>query len=177
MNRTTAHDGRFWNPYLAGALSGLVLIGSVGFAGKFFGASTTFVRSAGMIEQIFSAERVSQTAYFMKEAPIVDWQWMFVLGIFFGASIAAKISDTYRLQALPDMWRGRFGDGIAKRAAVAFAGGVIAMFGARLADGCPSGHGLSGSAQLAVSGFLALICFFIGGVVMARILYGGRGAQ
>jgi len=177
MNSTTPRDRCFWNPYLAGALSGLVLIASVGFAGKFFGASTTFVRSTGMIEKIFSAERVSRMDYFMKEAPIVDWQWMFVIGIFFGASIAAKISDTYRLQALPDMWRGRFGDSIPKRACAAFIGGVIAMFGARLADGCPSGHGLSGSAQLAVSGFIALICFFIGGVVMARIIYRGRDGQ
>ena len=48
-----------WSPYLAGALSGLVLILSVVIAGKYFGASTTFVRSAGMIEKIFSAERVA----------------------------------------------------------------------------------------------------------------------
>jgi len=177
MNSTTAHDRKFWNPYLAGALSGLVLIGSAGVAGKFFGASTTFVRSTGMIEKIFSGERVSQMAYFMKEAPIIDWQWMFVVGIFFGAFIAARISGTYELQALPDMWRRRFGSSILKRASAAFAGGVIAMFGARLADGCPSGHGLSGSAQLAVSGFIALICFFIGGVIAARMLYKGRDAQ
>ena len=52
MNSMTAHDKKFWDPYLAGALSGLVLIGSVGFAGKFFCASTTFVLSTGMIEKI-----------------------------------------------------------------------------------------------------------------------------
>ena len=168
------NDKKFWNPYLAGALSGLVLIASVGFAGKFFGTSTTFVRSTGMIEKIFNAGRVAQMDYFMKEAPVVDWQWMFVIGIFFGALLASKLSGTFAIQALPDMWRSRFGDSILKRAAAAFAGGVIAMFGARLADGCPSGHGLSGSAQLAVSGFIALICFFIGGVITASILYRGR---
>jgi len=177
MSIRTTPGENFWNPYLAGALAGLVLVGSVALSGKFFGTSTTFVRSTGMIEKIFSAERVAQMDYFMKEAPIVDWQWMFVIGIFFGASIASKISSTYKLQALPDMWRKRFGGSILKRAGVAFVGGVIAMFGARLADGCPSGHGLSGSAQLAVSGFIALICFFIGGVIMARILYRGRDEQ
>jgi len=177
MSIKTARDKSFWNPYLAGALSGLVLVASVGFAGKFFGTSTTFVRSTGMIEKIFSPERVPQMAYFIKEAPIIDWQWMFVLGIFFGALLAAKLSGTFLIQALPDMWRGRFGDSIPKRACAAFIGGMIAMFGARLADGCPSGHGLSGSAQLAVSGFIALICFFIGGVMAARILYRGRDAQ
>ena len=55
---------------------------------------------------------------------------------------------------------------------MAFVGGVVAMFGARLADGCPSGHGLSGTLQLAASGYVALVCFFIGGMVVARLLYG-----
>ena len=38
-----------WNPYVAGTLSRLVIIGSVWLNGKYAGASTTFVRSAGMI--------------------------------------------------------------------------------------------------------------------------------
>ena len=70
-----------WNPYVAGALSGLVIVGSVWLTGKYAGASTTFVRGAGMIEQLFSPERVSQMEYFLKEKPIIDWQWMFVIGI------------------------------------------------------------------------------------------------
>lgn len=177
MNTRSERNRSYWNPYLAGALSGLVLVASVGLAGKFFGTSTTFVRAAGMIEQTMAPERVAQLAYFKKTAPVVDWQWLFVIGIFFGASIAAKLSGTYKLQALPDMWRDRFGAGIAKRAAVAFAGGLIAMFGARLAGGCPSGHGLSGTVQLAVSGLVALVCFFIGGAVTARLLYGRRAGR
>ncbi|PKN48621.1 MAG: YeeE/YedE family protein, partial [Deltaproteobacteria bacterium HGW-Deltaproteobacteria-16] len=73
-----------WNPYVAGALSGLVIVGSVWLTGKYAGASTTFVRGAGMIEQLFSPERVSQMEYFLKEKPIIDWQWMFVIGILIG---------------------------------------------------------------------------------------------
>ena len=69
------------------------------------------------------------------------------------------------------MWRERFGSSAAKRAVVAFLGGLIALFGARLAGGCPSGHGLSGTMQLSVSGFIAAACFFIGGIVVARRLY------
>jgi hypothetical protein len=30
---------------------------------------------------------------------------------------------------------------------------------------------LSGTLQLAVSGFIALICFFIGGIIVARLVY------
>ena len=62
-------DDRSWSPYIAGALSGIVFILSVWFAGKFVGASTTFVRSAGMVERLFSAERVAKMDYFVKEVP------------------------------------------------------------------------------------------------------------
>ena len=160
-----------WSPYLAGALSGLVSIGSVWFVGKYIGASTTFVRTTGMLEKIFSPERVAQMPYFIKEAPIIDWQWMLVVGIAVGAFLAAVTSGSFRLQAFPTMWEKNFGAAVAPRAFVAFFGGIIAMFGARLADGCPSGHGLSGSLQLAVSGYIALVCFFIGGLISANWLY------
>ncbi len=125
-----------WSPYLAGALSGVVGVLSVWFAGQFLGASTSFVRTAGMIEQFFGPERVAQMAYFVKTVPEIDWQWMFMVGILLGAAIAAVTSGSFKLQAVPDMWAARFGAGsTVKRAVVAFVGGVVAMFGARLADG------------------------------------------
>jgi hypothetical protein len=88
-----------------------------------------------MVERLFSAERVAKMEYFIKELPQVDWQWMFVIGIFLGSLISAVTSRSFRLQAVPDMWKRRFGPSRAKRAAVAFIGAVVAMFGARLADG------------------------------------------
>lgn len=124
-----------WSPYVAGALSGLVMVGSVWLTGKYAGASTTFVRGVGMIEQLLSPERVSQMEYFLKEKPIIDWQWMFVIGILIGSFIAALTSGSLKPQAVPDMWREKFGPSAAKRGLAAFAGGVIAMYGARLADG------------------------------------------
>jgi len=124
-----------WNPYLAGVLSGLLIILSVALTDKFLGASTTFVRSSGMIEQLFSPQRVAKIAYFIKEKPIIDWQWMFVLGIFFGSLVSALTSGSFRWQAVPDSWRERFGSAAGGRWATAFVGGVVAMFGARLADG------------------------------------------
>lgn len=124
-----------WSPYLAGALAGLLIVFSVWMSGKYVGASTTFVRSVGFIEQIFDAERVANMPYFIKTIPKIDWQFMFVIGIFFGALIAASTSNTFKLQAIPPMWEKRFGPGRGKRALIAFVGGVIAMFGARLADG------------------------------------------
>ncbi|MCJ7594768.1 MAG: YeeE/YedE family protein [Desulfobacterales bacterium] len=130
-----ANHDKGWSPYLAGALSGLVLVLSVWMTGKYFGASTTFVRSAGMIEKIFSAERVAKMEYFVKEAPKIEWQWMFVVGILVGSLIASTTSKSFQWKAVPDMWEARFGGSVAKRGGVAFMGGLIAMFGARLADG------------------------------------------
>ena len=124
-----------WSPYLAGGLAGLLGVLSVLLAGQFFGASTSFVRTAGMIEQLLGPERVAEMDYFVKVVPGIDWQWMFVFGIFLGSLVAALASGTFRLQTVPDMWQRRFGHTPVKRAVVAFAGGVVAMFGARLADG------------------------------------------
>lgn len=125
----------FWSPYVAGALSGLLIVASVWFTGKYFGASTTFVRTAGIVEKQFAPERVGAMEYFKKELPGVDWQSMFVLGILFGALAAAVASRTYKWQAVPPMWESRFGQARWKRGTVAFAGGIVAMIGARLADG------------------------------------------
>ncbi|MBN1593272.1 MAG: YeeE/YedE family protein [Candidatus Coatesbacteria bacterium] len=161
------------SPYKGGFLMGVVLILSVWIAGKFFGASTTFARKAGMVMNWFSPEKVSSMAYFVKYEPKIDWQWMFLLGMLIGSFIAAMVSGSFKLQALPDMWEKRFGRSVAKRAVISFFGGAIALFGARLAGGCPTGHGLSGMTQLSVSGLISLVFFFIGGIVTARLLYGG----
>jgi len=166
-----------WNPYLAGALAGLLLVLSVYVSGKYFGASTTYVRAAGFVESTVDAERVSTMAYFIKETPKIDWQFLFVIGIGLGSLGAALLSNTFRIQAVPDRFAQRFGQAKALRFSLAFLGGAIAMFGARLADGCPSGHGLSGSLQLAASGFVALFGFFAAGLVVARLVYGRAGGR
>lgn len=133
MKIKSKHGG--WNPYIAGALTGLLLVFSVWFTGKYVGASTTFVRSVGFIEKVFDSERVSKMEYFKKELPKIDWQFLFVIGIFFGSLLSSTTSGTFKLQAIPTMWEKRFGPSKFKRAIAAFSGGAIAMFGARLADG------------------------------------------
>ena len=166
-----------WSPYLAGALVGVLAVVSVyattQLMGKtsFLGASTTFVRAAGLLEQTVSPERVVANEYFTKEKVRVDWQFMFVIGIFFGALIASLVDRSFKWESVPPTWRERFGPSIGKRAAGAFFGGIVAMLGARMADGCPSGHGLSGMMQLSVSAFVALALFFGTGVVVAALFY------
>jgi uncharacterized protein len=124
-----------WSPYVAGALIGMVTWFSVLSAGKYPGVSTTFVRTAGMIESIFVPDRVAAMPYFMKEKPIIDWQWVEVLGILIGAFISAKLSGDIKRKFVPPLWEKRFGPSRLKRWTIAFLGGVILMFGARMADG------------------------------------------
>jgi hypothetical protein len=124
-----------WSPYIAGVCVGILLCLSVVLTGKFLGASTTFVRAAGMIESIFDAEHVRHNLYFMNTKVQIDWQWMLVVGIFFGSLIASRISGDYKLTAVPPMWQGRFGKSVIKRWGAAFIGGAILIFGARMAGG------------------------------------------
>jgi len=53
---------------------------------------------------------------------------------------------------------------------MAFAGGFILLFGARLAGGCTSGHGISGISQIAVGSIITVIFMFAGGIFAARFL-------
>lgn len=167
-----------WSPYLAGALVGLLAVASAWvtttWLGKtnYLGASTTFVRAAGLLERTVAAERVANNEYFKKEKVRVDWQFMLVVGIFFGALAASLTDKSFKLESVPPTWSERFGPSVWKRALGAFVGGIVAMIGARLADGCPSGNGLSGMMQLSVSGLVALVFFFGTGVLVARLVYG-----
>ncbi len=128
-------DEKAWSPYLAGALSGLVLTLSVLTADKFFGSSTTFARTAGAIEQLFAPGRPADMAYFVRYVPKIDWQMLFVIGILLGALLASTTSGDFLWKGAPYMWERRFGLNRFKRAIVAFFGGAIVMFGARLAGG------------------------------------------
>ena len=99
---------------------------------------------------------------------------MYVIGIAIGAFIGSILSGNFKVQSVPDMWKDKFGPSSVKRGIVAFTGGAIGLIGARLAGGCPTGHGLSGLSQLAVSGYIALAFFVIGAVVTAKLLYADR---
>ncbi len=173
-------DSGGWNPYLAGALVGVLAIlsayATTAWLGKtsYLGASTTFVRGAGVVEQQIAPEHVQANEYFTKQKVKIDWQFLLVLGIFAGSLIASVTDKSFKLESVPPAWKKRFGPSIGKRAAGAFLGGIVAMIGARMASGCPSGHGLSGMMQLSVSAFVALAMFFAVGIIVASIIYGRR---
>ena len=161
-----------WNPYISGALSGLLIIFSVVLSGNYFGSSTAFVQLVGILEKLISPERVSQIKYFSIAEPILSWQILFVIGILIGSFLAAKIFGEFKWQLIPNLWKTNLGSSKLKRGLVAFIGGSIAMFGVRLAGGCPSGQ-MSSSILLSISGFLAMTIFFIVGILVARLVFSG----
>ena len=169
-----------WSPYLAGALVGLLAIVSVWattvLMGKthYLGASTTFVRAAGLLERAVAPERVAANEYFTTSKVKVDWQFMLVGGIFLGALVSSVTDRSFKLESVPPVWAKRFGNSPVKRAVGAVLGGIVAMVGARMADGCPSGHGLSGMMQFSVSSLAALCLFFGVGIAVAAMVYRGR---
>lgn len=54
---------------------------------------------------------------------------------------------------------------------VLIAGGFMVGFGARYAGGCTSGHAISGLSNLQVPSLIAVIGFFIGGLIMIHLFY------
>lgn len=50
-------------------------------------------------------------------------------------------------------------------------GGFLVGFGARYAGGCTSGHAISGLSNLQIPSLIAVVGFFVGGLVMIHLLY------
>lgn len=164
-------SAKVWSPYLVG--SGIGILSWLAFllADHPLGVSTALAKSAGMIEAAVRGPKVREKPYYQKHPPEIGWEWVFVAGMFFGGWAAASLADDVVGQWLPPMWQDAFGPSVLLRLAVALIGGIFVGFGARWARGCTSGHGISGTMQLVLSSWLAVACFFIGGILMANIIY------
>lgn len=160
-----------WSPYAVGVGIGVLSWMTFWLSDKPIGCSTAFSRTSGIIETLFRGKIVAEKAYYKKFAPEIDWEWMFVLGIFFGALISAFFSGQLKAIWIPTKWAEAFGPSFAVRWLVSLIGGIVLGFGARWAGGCTSGHGISGTLQLAISSWLATICFFIGGIATAMVIF------
>ena len=171
-----------WSPYWVGAGIGMLSWVVFAWMDKALGVSTTLVRAAGAIEGTIAKSHVESNAYFVKylgtaaePKPVFEWQFALVVMLFFGALLAAKLAKSKFEERVPRLWEWRFGSSPWVRGVGAFFGGVILLFGARLAGGCTSGHGISGGLQLAVSSWAFFIAMFISGVITAFVLFGKEG--
>lgn len=164
-------SGPAWSPYLVGALIGILSMATFYFSDKPIGVSTGFARVSGMIGKLVAPRHTSSLKYFDENKPKVEWEVMLIVGVLIGALAAAWTGQEWTGRWIPPMWADRFGDSAPFRLAAAFVGGAILALGARMAGGCTSGHGISGALQLSIGSWIALICFFAGGVPTALLLY------
>lgn len=160
-----------WSPYAAGIGIGVLSWLTFLISKKPIGCSTAFARTSGMIEKIFHGKKVEQKLYFREVKLIVDWEWMLVLGIVIGSLLSSLLTGDFQWQWVPSRWAAAFGAAPLTRIVVAVLGGVCLGFGSRWTGGCTSGHGISGTLQLVVSSWISAICFFIGGIATALLLY------
>ena len=166
---------QFWNPYLVGAGIGLLSIVAFAVVNKPIGMSTAVSAASGACAiPLVGSEAVASNAYWKKHFPAWNYGMIFLVATFAGALVSSVVSRTFRVETVPAVWRERFGYSPGKRLAVAFVGGAIALYGARLAGGCTSGHGISGTLQLALSSWVFFVVMFIAGVVTALLVFGGR---
>lgn len=166
------YPGPAWSPYLVGALLGVLSWLTFYFSDKAIGASSFYATLAGMMGKVFAKKHVESLAYYKSNPPVVNWEFAFMIAAFGGAFLAAWSGGEIDARWVPAMWEARFGEGtVGLRGGVAVLGGMLMAFGARLAGGCTSGHGISGTLQLNVGSWIAVICFFIGGMAVAMPLF------
>jgi len=58
-----------------------------------------------------------------------------------------------------------------KVVALLLVGGFLVGFGARYAGGCTSGHAISGLSNLQLPSLIAVVGFFVGGLIMVHLLF------
>ncbi|MEQ9693589.1 YeeE/YedE thiosulfate transporter family protein [Shimia sp. SDUM112013] len=174
--------------------TGGVLLGFVFFLAvllvKPIGVSTQFVIldaivadtvNPGLITQTDDGAYTSTNAYLAKSngkyaknaSNPLNYSFVFVIAMMIGAFLSAKARGGIGAdeRKLPAVWYANFGDSPMKRYAVAFLGGFVVLYGARLAGGCTSGHMMSGMMQTSLSGYIFAAGAFAAAVPVAMIMY------
>jgi uncharacterized membrane protein YedE/YeeE len=161
-----------WSPYVAGVVIGLLQIPAFLLIETALGASSSYVTVGGLVASVIdpSIVNIDYVAKHIATTAKNWWQVALVVGIAAGAFISMTLSGARR-QPISPIWPRALGSASpTRRYAVAFTGGFIMLLGARIADGCTSGHGLSGVAQLAVGSTVAVAAMFAGGIATALLL-------
>lgn len=165
----------------AGISLGLLLVLATALVQP-LGVSTQFVVTDGMVAHKVAPGFAEGNQYLAKYGVPEDWGvgygWMLVFGMIVGGAVTAQLLRRRQPEAdkgsMPALWTSTFGPSHAKRYLASFAGGVLLLFGARLAGGCTSGHMISGISQLALSSFIFGVVTFVSAILMAKFLYRGR---
>ncbi len=181
----------YWGWFKGGCALGIVFLLAVLLV-KPIGVSTQFVIFDGLVADMVDDGLVvkdsksksgfsSANAYLNKSggkyaksvAKPFNYSFIFVLAMFVGGLAAKQATkkDSLTTGTVPNFHRERFGDSPGTRYLLAFVGGILVLFGARLAGGCTSGHMMSGMMQTAISGYFFAAATFAVAVPVARFIY------
>lgn len=158
----------YMDPYLAGALLGVVLFAAFFLTGNGLGASGGLNRITAFVEDLVAPGHVDRTAYLVGMAggdrnPLNHWIVYMVLGTLLGGALSGWINGRFRVET-------NHGPRITPRTrwVLALIGGVLMGYGARFARGCTSGQALSGGATLSVGSWAFMFAVFGGAYALAH---------
>jgi uncharacterized membrane protein YedE/YeeE len=161
-----------WSPYVAGVVIGLLQIPAFLIIDTALGTSSAYVTVGAAITGWLdpSLLKIDYAAKHVAANAKNWWQVALVAGIAIGAFVSMKLSGARRHPISPIWSRALGSSSPGLRYATAFVAGFVMLLGARIADGCTSGHGLSGMAQLSVGSTVAVAAMFVGGIATATLL-------
>lgn len=150
------------SPKYGGLLIGLAQLCTMLLSRHALGASTAYQDFASWLDQKVLLQATDTDN---EERPLLTPSVVFVTGMLFSSAIVSQITGVNRL--LKPLGSDT-NDIVAT--AVALFGGACMLFGARLAGGCPSGHGISGLAAFSLSSLVSTAAMFAGGVVTSAAI-------
>lgn len=160
----------YLNPYLAGALLGVVLFLAFFITGNGLGASGGLNRALVFFEDAVASGHVDRTPYLISMAggdvnPLDHWIVFITLGTILGGALSGWLHGRIR----PETGKGP-NITVRSRWGLALLGGAIMGFGARFARGCTSGQALSGGAVLSAGSWAFMFAVFAGGYALAYVV-------
>jgi len=157
----------YMNPYLAGTFLGIVLFMAFFITGSGLGASGGLNRLLVYVQNAVNPEHIDQVAYLLKMAggnsnPLDSWIVFLTVGTVVGGLISGILGRRIKFET-------NKGPQISNstRWIMAFIGGALMGYGARLARGCTSGQALSGGAVLSVGSWAYMLSLFAGAYALA----------
>ena len=159
------NPSRKWMVTGAGLAVLNVILFYSGWQNKPLGASTSYPFVGDTITGL------TDNAYYPTCTGSGSWQIWFLLGALIAGFIYAVATKTFRPKLIQERWAEYKGNSKPKRIVWALIGGAILIFGARMADGCTSGHIISGGMQFAVSSYVFAIFTFIGFLGTGYLFY------
>ncbi len=148
-----------WPWYIAGPLIGLFVPLLLIVGNKLFGISSSFEH---LCTVILPKSRTDLLGYNYENN---KWKLYFVIGIGIGAFITVNFLSNSQIEFLPEKYDSVFG------LIQLFAGGLLVGFGTRYADGCTSGHAITGLSLLNLGSLKSTISFFAGGLIYTFFSY------